>query len=130
MLKEADTHELRNLNMSWNNLNSDSNVLTQSGNNRSTLFHAVSTRTMALMGSGPKRGILSRPHDPAEPCTPVEAPPQSSSLFVTPLPCYTLLRSMERSTLSAYSNYVPLYLRLLLLPFCSDYLSYLVPFID
>ncbi|KIM50453.1 hypothetical protein SCLCIDRAFT_34277 [Scleroderma citrinum Foug A] len=75
-------------------------------------------------------GFLSRPHDPAEPHTPVEAPPQSSSPFVIPPPCYTLLRSTERSSLSAYSNYVPLYLQLLLLPFHSDYLSYLVPFID
>ncbi|KIM60372.1 hypothetical protein SCLCIDRAFT_26706 [Scleroderma citrinum Foug A] len=48
---------------------------------------------MALKGSGPKSGILSRPHDPAERRTPVEAPPQSSSLFVTPLPRYTLLCS-------------------------------------
>ena len=91
MLKEADTCELRNLNMSRNNLNSNSNMLTQLGNNRST----PSTRTMALKGSGPKRGILSRPHDPAEPRTPVEAPLQSSSLFVTPPLCYTLLRSAE-----------------------------------
>ena len=59
MLKECGTHKLRNLNTPWNNLNSDSNVLTKSGNNRSTLCHTVSTCTMALKGSGPKRGILS-----------------------------------------------------------------------
>ena len=41
----------------------------------------------------------------------------------------SLLLCVPRS-LSAYSNYVPLYLRLLLLLFHSDYLSYLVPFID
>ena len=39
-----------------------------------------------------------------------------------------LLHRMQ--SLSAYSNYVPLYLWLLLLSFCSDYLSYLVPCID
>ena len=42
---------------------------------------------------------LSRSHDPAEPCTPVEAPPQSSSSFVIPLLHYTLLHSMEHPTL-------------------------------
>ena len=39
---ECGTRKLRNLNTSQNNPNSNSNVLTQLGNNRSTLFHTKS----------------------------------------------------------------------------------------
>ena len=91
--------------------------LPNQANNRSMLFHtqvhAGSTCTMTLKGSGPKEGILSRPRDPVEPRTPLEAPPHSSCPFVTPPPRYSLLCSMEHCTSSVYSIYVPLCPRLL-----------------
>ena len=64
--------------------------------------------TMALKGLSSSAGNQTLTH---------------SSATLHPL----LLRGTQ--SLSTYSNYVPLYLRLLLLPFHSDYLSYLVPFI-
>ena len=57
---------------------------------------------------GKSTGALSRPHDSAEPRTPIEALLQSSRpLPVPPLRC-SLFHSAERGTFSAYSNYVPL----------------------
>ena len=57
--------------------------------------------------------LLPQPHDSAEPRTNLEAPPQSSSPFVTPLLHHSLLCSVECCTSSVYSNYVPLCLQLL-----------------
>ena len=117
VLKEADMHKPLNSNLSWSNPNSDWNVLTQSGKQWKHAVphqvHAGSTCTMAFKGSGLKGEILSWPHDSTEPCTNLEAPSQSSSPFVIPLPCYTLLHSLEHSISSIYSNYVPLCLWLL-----------------
>ena len=42
--------------------------------------------------------LLSQPCDSAESCTTLEAPLQSSSSFVTPPPCYSLLRSAKHCT--------------------------------
>ena len=42
--------------------------------------------------------IVSQPCDSAEPCTPIEALPQSSRLLPTPPLCYSLFRSVERGT--------------------------------
>lgn len=57
----------------------------------------------------------------------------SSAVFQTLTHSSAMLQSLPLHrvlSLSAYNNYVPLYLQLLLLPFHSNYLLYLVPFID
>ena len=47
----------------------------------------------------PMNSNVSPPHEPAEPHTPVEAPPQSSRPFVIPPPHYSLLRSLSAVSL-------------------------------
>ena len=60
---------------------------------------------------------LSQPRDPAEPRAPVEALPQTPRPFVTPLPCYCLHRSSERSALPFIVTMFPFVFGYYFLPF-------------
>ena len=75
------------------------------------LGHSMCDRYLALSNplheTVPSECVpLSRPCDSTEPRTNLEAPPWSSSPFVTPLPHHSLLHSTECCTSSIYSNYV------------------------